>query len=403
MNSDSHDSDGLFLVALDSKYVYIQRTVFVELFKNSHVYYLKDYQKALEDNRIKFNTLRELSRRAGIPYSLFFAPIDKVEDNIDRNNSILFEGVQNVPMAIASRGDVSITDVNLIIKDIQKRQRFMSKRTAKVNNNVMIGLPPIHDVADGAFMILELLGLDMNKFRNYTTKEKAYEYLVSVLENNNIIISRSRIGAMPQNIRRELAFSGFTVRHKKYPAIFLYSKDEDMVNDPVGRRIFTIFLLLSCMANNRYAVVSYNQNVEGPIENIEYQVAEEILMPEEAVSGVRVESVEELKDLSNTFKVTPSMALMRLKRLGCIGKVKFDEMYEELKLERIEASKKVAKKGFKYNVPDTTKIITYNGRLFTSKVIDLLRTGKISMVEASRLLVFRKKGKTVIQDIMEKV
>lgn len=85
--------DDKILVSLDSKYVYISKDVFKRLFENSHVYYLTDYKKAFSDNKIKFRKLVALSRKAGIPYSLFFAPIETVEKNIKRNGDILFQGV----------------------------------------------------------------------------------------------------------------------------------------------------------------------------------------------------------------------------------------------------------------------------------------------------------------------
>ena len=64
----------MILVALDSNYVYIPKEVFIALFENSHIYYKSDYKKALADSRIRFKVLKDLSRDAGIPYSLFFAP-----------------------------------------------------------------------------------------------------------------------------------------------------------------------------------------------------------------------------------------------------------------------------------------------------------------------------------------
>ena len=103
--------DDKILVSLDSKYVYISKDVFKRLFENSHVYYLTDYKKAFSDNKIKFRKLVALSRKAGIPYSLFFALIETVEKNIKRNGDILFQGVSEGMVSIAGRGDVRINDV----------------------------------------------------------------------------------------------------------------------------------------------------------------------------------------------------------------------------------------------------------------------------------------------------
>lgn len=189
--------ENMILVALDSKYVYIPKDVFTMLFENSHIYYKKDYTKALEDNKIKFAKLKELSREAGIPYSLFFAPIEKIEENINKNNEILFAGIQEVPIAIASRGDIRVRDINLIVKDIQKRQIFLAKNHREIATNPMLNLRQQQTPTDMANLIIKTLNLDMEKFRKYSSKDSAYDYLVSCLENNNIIVSRSRKGVMP--------------------------------------------------------------------------------------------------------------------------------------------------------------------------------------------------------------
>ena len=393
----------MILVALNSKYVYIRKDVFEALFENSHVYYKSSYRKALDDNRIKFRVLQDLSREAGIPYSLFFAPMEKVEANIKQSNENIFKGVQDVPIAIASRGDIKIRDVNLIIKDIQKRQQLMARNHREIGPNVIINLRQHEDISEFAKLIIKTLGLDMDKFRSYATKRAAYEYLVTTLEYKNIIISRSRRGYMPQTIKNGLNFSGFAVRHKKYPAIFLHSKDEDNISDPAGRRIFTIILLLTYMANKRFAIVSYNQSTKEPTRNIEYIIAEEILMPESAISGIRLSNLDELNEIADAFKVTPSMALVRLRRLSCISDETFEKLLETLNNKWQEASSQKSNFKFGDKTKEATKVITYNGRLFTLEVINLLRAGKLSPGDASRLLVFRKRSGKILDELKEKL
>lgn len=403
MNKKYPVREDMILVALDSNYVYIPKEVFVALFENSHIYYKSDYKKALADSRIRFKVLKDLSRDAGIPYSLFFAPLDKVHGQIEANNDILFKGVQDTPMAIASRGDIHLRDINLIIKDIQKRQQFLAKNHRDTEENPIINLRQQQSVPDMARLIISTLDLDMDKFRSHSSKESSYNYLVSHLESKNIIISRSRRGVMPQTIRKELSFSGFSVRHKKYPAIFLHSKDEDMASDPAGRRIFTIFLLLSCIANKRYVMVSYSQSVKEPAQNIEYMLAEEILMPEDAVSSIRVNSIEEVEALAESFKVTPSMTLVRLKRLGCLSEETFDTLFNLLDRKWREATSSSSKGCYVRDANITTKVITYNGQLFTAEIISLLRMGKLGIKDASRLLLFKNRPRTLLSDIGEKI
>ena len=397
-----NNKEELILVALDSKYVYIQKSVFIALFENSHIYYKKDYNEALKNNRIKFSRLEKLSREAGIPYSLFFAPIDKVEENIKNNNNIIFSGVTDVPIVISSRGDIRVRDINLIIKDIQKRQQFLTKKHPEFADNPLLNLRLQQDPIRISESILNILKIDMDKFRSYSSKELSYNYLISRLEDNNILISRSRIGVMPQTIKTGLNFSGFLVKHRKFPALFLHPKDEDKISDPSGRRIFTIFLLLVCIVNKKYAIVTYSQNVREPAQNIEYLVAEEILMPESMICGTQVGNLNKLKEIADLFKVTPSMAAVRLRRLGIIHKETFDNFLNELELEWDEARKQ--SKGSHYRSPkDLKRVIDYNGMIFTKEVMMSLKGGELSIGDATRLLMFKKKRKDVIYKILEQI
>ncbi len=298
---------------------------------------------------------------------------------------------------MAGRGNVEIKDINLIVKDIRKRQFFLAKHNKGALDNPILHLQKEQDVQIYARNILETLNLDIDKMRGYRTKESAYKFLIGELERANILISRSQKGAMPQAIKEDVRFSGIAVKHKKYPAIFLYSKDESDIADPTGRRIFTIILLLVCMSLNHFSPVSYDSKLKSPIEMKEYIITEEILMPREMVDGAIAESIDDIHNLSSIFKVTPSMVLMRLKRLQLIDEDKFERYFERLNDERKLAITKSQNIPFKIN--ETTRIINYNGRKFTTSVLQLLSTGTISHGEACRLLGRHRKSASFIEQI----
>ena len=397
---DNCNADDLMSIAINSKYVYIDLSIFKQLFEgSSHVYYLTDYQRAVAERKIKISKLIELSRRAQIPYSLFFAPKKLVDMNIKRNEQLLFQGVDNGMISMAGRGNVEIKDINLIVKDIRKRQLFLAKHNKNAPDNPILHLQREQDDRLYAKSILESLDLDMDKLRSYKTKDSAYTFLVKELERANILISRSQTGAMPQAIRKDIRFSGIAVKHKKYPAIFLYTKDEPDISDPTGRRIFTIVLLLVCMSLNHFSPVSYDSNLQSSIETKEYIMAEEILMPQEMLAGVIAESLSDVYNLSTVFKVTPSMVLMRLKRLNLIGGKKFNRLFEQINNERELAQIKNHKIPFK--ISEATRVINYNGRKFTTNVLRLLDAGAISQGEACRLLGKHRRSSSFIKQIGE--
>lgn len=391
-------NDELLSVAIDSKYIYISLSIFKQLFEgSSHVYYLTDYQRAVAERKIKISKLIELARKAQIPYSLFFSPKKLVDANIKHNEQLLFQGVDNGIISMAGRGNVEVKDINLIVKDIRKRQLFLAKYNKTAPDNPILHIQRDPDAQQYAKSILGSLNLDMNKLRDYKTKNSAYNFLVNELERANILISRSQKGAMPQAIKKDVRFSGIAVKHKKYPAIFLYTKDESDIADPTGRRIFTIVLLLVCMSLNHFSPVSYDSNLQSPIEAKEYIITEEILMPQEMIDGVVVESLSDVHNLSNIFKVTPSMVLMRLKRLKFIDDEQFNRFFEDLNDEREEA--RIRNKKIQFKINETTKIINYNGRKFTTNVLQLLGTGTISQGEACRLLGRHRKSSSFIEQI----
>ena len=97
------------------------------------------------------------------------------------------------------------------------------------------------------------------------------------------------------------------------------------------------------------------------------------------------------------------MALIRLKRLGCIDKEIFERFFDLLKDKWENDSIQQSKVGFGFNIKDTTRIVTYNGKLFTTEVINLLRANKLSAGDASRLLFFKKKSRALLTELKESI
>lgn len=297
---------------------------------------------------------------------------------------------------MAGRGNVNIWDISLIVKDIRKRQIFLANHNKDVPENPLLHMRSESDIQLHAEKIVDVLNLDMNRFRQYKNKNGAYRFLVDSVERANILVSRGQKGAMPQTVKDDVRFSGIAIRHKKFPAMFLYAKDESVVMDPAGRRIFTIMLLLVCMSLKRFLPVSYDSTFEKPIETREYMIAEEILMPRSALEGVTVGSMDDVCNLSNIFKVTPSMVLMRLKRLRAVNDRQFRLFFQELNARREIAN---TKEGKRFKINPTTKIVNYNGRRFVNDIIQLYRSGEITRIETRRLLGIYHRANTLVEQI----
>ena len=399
------DCDVITISIKPKQHISVPKEIFCALFEASHLRHKKEYLNAVDDRKICFSTFRGLAREAEIPYSLFFAPTETVRKEIKDRNEILFQGVQNSPISVSSRGAVDVQDVSLIIKDIQKRQQLMCREYPDTKKNVLISKRSCGNVKQDASAILTALNLDMNVFRNKKKKEDSFNYLVDTLENNNFLISRSAPGVMPQTIFKDLSFSGFAVKNNKYPSIFLYSKEENSIEEPAGRRNFTLFLILASIFNNRFAIVSLGDNSDTEAKTssiLEYQIAEEILTPKDLINHINpsISSLEDIDEISEYFKVTPSMATVRLTKLGFINRDQSLQYMNELDRRRIQYLQH--KHGYG-NPSPATRILKYNGKAFTKTVLNMVRKGEYTQGEASRILAAGKNYKSALKDLGEKL
>lgn len=98
-------------VALNSTRTMIDRRVFEDLFENSVVSGRAPYRQALDRAEITFGDLVELSRKADIPYPLFFAPHDYVRAQIATKTAKLLQGVSKETFALNSRTTIDVKDV----------------------------------------------------------------------------------------------------------------------------------------------------------------------------------------------------------------------------------------------------------------------------------------------------
>lgn len=380
----------LMAVSVNNNILYINFEIFRNLFESSHIYYKKEYQDALRNKRIRLKILQKLAREANIPYALFFAPKKLVEKQIERYQKELFKGVDNGLFSISGRGNIDIRDVSLVIKDILQRQKILRKGFPNEEDNKIRGMlkGSTDDISIQARKLTKIIGFDLETFRRFSGKEKAYNYLVDLFESNNVLVSRSRPGAMPQSINKKVSFSGLAVRDKKFPTIFLCANDETMIGDPTGRRIFTLFLLLVCIAKDKFLPVSYNSRSREIISVDEYRIVEEILMPEMEFTGIEVSDIELVNQFASLCKITPRATLARLRRLGGVSESDYNIFCEYLDQKYIK-DKKNSNHPFAVSV--YTKIKTYCGLEFTRRVFLMYDAGVLSRGEMRRLLLFNKK------------
>lgn len=365
--------------------ILIDLGIFRLLFNNSVIHGYKKYENALRHKQVNFTDFVALARKAGIPYTLFFAPRPFVEQSIQQKTAKLLQGITKKIFSLNSRGSVELRDVELIVKDLLRKQELV-KRYKKASSNELLGClkSPRVSLTKQATMLRDKLGLDLSKIGELS-KANTLEYIISLLEAKNVFVSQSSRTFMPQIIHNSVRFSGMCIKDKQYPFIFLNNKDESKSFEPEGRKVFTVIILVVCLAKGKFSPISYDEQAKDLIKDDIYRITEEVLMPAGSIKLMAINSIDDLKQESDKLSVTPSALLMRLQRLAVLNPETIRNYRVTLRDEFSSAPKPRARtpkpvNGFK----------KYNGRAYSKAIFELVDGGYVTKSEARRVLVQNK-------------
>lgn len=232
----------------------IDEAVFRTLLDNSVAGTYVDYTKTLKSKSIKLADLIALARHGEIPYPLFFAPLPYVESQAAAKTQKLLAGVSKETFSIGSRARVELRDVELIVKDLIRKQELLRKHDTSLVKNQIVGMLSHLRASpdDDAAALTSKIGLSHEAIRACRKKESALELIINRLEANQILVSRSVQHYMPQRLTH-VNFSGMAIRDNKVPYIFLAGGDHGDDQEPVGRTIFTLALLIVLVSRRIFA------------------------------------------------------------------------------------------------------------------------------------------------------
>ncbi|GAA2567331.1 hypothetical protein [Mycolicibacterium diernhoferi] len=347
--------------------------MFTALLENSVSSHYVAYERALAEGAIAFSDLVFLARRGEIPHALFFAPLPVVQAQISAKADKLLAGLTKPTFSINSRDKVDLRDVELIVKDLLRKQELVKVHDASLTKNRIIGLlgKPGKSVEADADKLMRALGVTHEAMRSAANRDAALAYLITRLEANQILVSQSSSPVMPQ--RLQVKFSGMTVKDNKVPYVFLRGGDPGDNQEPGGRRIFTLTLLAVLVARRIFAPVTYDGSSVGQDIVREHDIVGEILIPAEHLRGQRIASLDDVKALSDQFKVTASAMTVRAMRLnifgGDIAKIYLDTLAQEYARQ----AKPTLRSPLLVNA-----IRKYNGREFSVRMLAALESGKLS-------------------------
>ena len=112
---------------VDRTPVPVDAGVFHALFSSSVVAGYAGVKRALAGTPFPFNELLDLTRKAEIPYPLFFAPRAVVDAQIQMKVDKLMSGFTKPSFSMNSRHRVELSDVELIVKDLLRKQALLRK------------------------------------------------------------------------------------------------------------------------------------------------------------------------------------------------------------------------------------------------------------------------------------
>lgn len=368
-------------VTLDGDSIQIDRAVFTILLDNSVAGLYAGYRSALESGSIKFADLLKLAKHGDIPYPLFFSPLELVEAQVEAKTQKLLNGMSKDTFQIGTRATVELREVELIVKDLIRKQELLKHHDKSLPANKIVGLLSRTGKSAGedAAKLMGAIELGQDEMRRCANKTKALDLLIERLEAQQILISRSVQNYMPQRLNR-VNFSGMTIRDKRVPYIFLAGGDHGDQQEPVGRTIFTLTLMAVLVARRIFKPVTWNGQSTGTDFGREYDIVGSILMPTGRMKEIAPSSLDDMKTAATEFKVTPSAVTVRAMRLGQIDHEVASALLAEL---REEFNTGNMPQGMKKIHPENA-VRKYAGAEFSRRMLDVLDAGGISQKDFCR-------------------
>jgi hypothetical protein len=368
-------------VLLTGTAVPIDSAVFNTLLVNSVAGTYRDYERAIETGEIKLKELQFLSEKGDIPLPLFFAPLQLVKAQVDAKTKKLLDGVSRETFSIGSRANVELRDVELIVKDLIRKQQLLRTHDDSLARNRIVGLlsKAGSSAETDAAKLMSAIGLTHENLLSCRKKDSALDLIIDRLEANQVLVSRSVQNYMPQRLTH-VRFSGMTIRDNKVPFIFLAGGDHGDQQEPVGRTIFTLTLMTVLVARRIFAPMTWDGGSTETDLGIEYDIAGAMLMPQERFRAVRRSSLEDMKKASDEFKVTPSAVTVRAMRLGIISGDVARSYLDELRMEFLSRPKD----GPRSQILPENAVRKYGGRELSRRMLSALDASKITRGEFCR-------------------
>ena len=393
--SESGAGLGPVVLSLGGVETPVDREVFSALFESSVVATYAGVRNALNGSPLPFQEFLKLATQAEIPYPLFFAPLPVVRAQLHMKTQKLMSGFTKAHFSMHSRQRVELRDVELIVKDLLRKQELLRRFDKSLVDNQIVGIirGSKRGLEQDAEIVRAALGLGPHDTRNARTKAAAVELLIRKLESRQVFVARSSQHYMPQEMPHHAKFSGMTIRDKKVPFIFLASGNEGEQLEPDGRKLFTLTLLTVLIARGTFAPVNYDGHTTDATSPREYELTAEILLPAADMRNLAFGDLDDIRSVAETFRVTPSAVAMRVWRLNLISRTTFENHMDTLRDEYARREKPRLSSPLAVNA-----LRKYNGVECSRRMLAMMDAGQISRADFRRIVCLNKISAAEIGD-----
>jgi len=354
------------------------------------------YTKALDAGTITIRDLSYLASKGEIPLPLFFSPLPLVEAQVASKTEKLLAGLSRDTFSIGSRAKVELRDVELIVKDLIRKQQLLRKVDDSLTANKVVGLlaRPSGTPETDAATLMAAIDLTLDDVGACRKKEDALELIIERLERNQILVSRSVQHYMPQRLTH-VKFSGLTIRDSKVPIIFLAGGDHGDRQEPIGRTIFTLVLMTVLVARRVFAPMTWDGGSTETELGLEYDIAGAMLMPADRLTATELKTLDDVKRAADGFKVTPSAVAVRAMRLGVMSRDLTERHLRELRREFDQ----VPRGGPRSTILPENAVRKYGGRELSRRMLKALDASKITPGEFCRAVCLKHLKPHQIDDL----
>lgn len=391
-------------VTIDREGVDIPKSVFVHLFEQSFKKCSAPYRNAIDRGRISLSDLQKLAHKAEIPWCLFFAPEELVYEQVRHKAQELRKGVpRRDSISVGTRGSVDVSEVDLIVMDLMRKQAKLREYGDKAADNEILGLLQKRSALgaeEQAQLLANKLEFSCSQFQRCKDAGTALDYFINQLAQKNVLVSQGvEDQFMPQSTRG-IGCSGVTIRDKYYPYIYLTRGSHDDHQEVPRRKIFTLTLLTVLIAQKQFSVVEWN---DGDPENLKiesegvlaYDIAAAFLMPRIYLNPGNFTTLEGVREAAKHFQVTPSALVVRCARSQLIPWDRATDFLYQLHREFQSAPKS---ENWGRHKP-ANAIAKFANHEFVRRMFDALDAGKMSESEFRLVVTHNKMGKHQLSDL----